>query len=190
MEERQGRARQWYVVQVATGNEDYMCQAIKRACADFDKGAMSEANRVGLHECFSPRFASRKKRKGAWYDTTRALIPGYVIADAHNPEKLAGALRGIEAFGRVLSSGGVYAPLDDAERRWIQAQIGDGGRTIPLSFGSKVGDKLVITSGPLKGHESKIVSVDRKNCIAHVEFHAGQITFKTSVGLAVMPGRS
>ena len=33
-----------------------------------------------------------------------------------------------------------------------------------------------------------IEKVDRKNSLAHLEFHMGQMTIKTTVGLAVVPG--
>lgn len=188
MDANQKRPRQWYVVQVASGNEGYMCRAIKQACAENDGRAASEADEVGLKDCFSPRFESRKKRLGKWYDVSRALMPGYVIAIVRNPERLAQAMRKIDGYSHILASDETYTPLNDAERDWLKAQASDDGRTIPLSFGYKDDDgKVVVSKGPLKGYETMIAEIDRKNCIAKVEFHAGQITFKTCVGLVVLP---
>jgi len=177
----------WYVVQVTPGSEERMCEAISRACEEHDEKAPNDAARVGLRECFSPRFASRKKRMGTWYDVNRALLPGYVIADVRNPASLAQALGRIREFCHVLSGDKTYSPLNEPERRWIEAQSRENDRTIPLSFGYRSGEKLVVTSGFLKGHEALITKVDRKNCLAHVEFHADSITFKTTVGLVVLP---
>lgn len=177
----------WYVVQVITGAEERMCDAIRRACDEHDGAARADGDRVALKECFSPRFASRRKRMGEWRGVERALLPGYVIADVRNPAMLAQSLRNVQDFARVLASDETYSPLNDAERTWLEAQSSETDRTIPLSFGHREGEKLVVTSGPLKGNEAMITKVDRKNCMAHVEFHAGPITIKTTVGLVVEP---
>ena len=177
----------WYVVQVTAGNEKRMCEAIERACEELDGESSSGKPRVGLKECFCPRYASRKKRMGSWHDTTRSLLPGYVIAVVREPAGLARALRGLNDYARVLSSEKAYSPLDEAERDWMESQTKPEDRIVPLSFGCRVGDELVVTDGPLKGNEAMITKLDRKNCIAHVELHAGQMTLKTTVGLVIMP---
>ena len=189
-EKERGRGRRlrhcgWYVVQVTAGSERRMCAAIRRACAEADERAGEP--RVGLEEVFNPRYASRKKRMGNWYDTVRMLLPGYVIAVVRHPAGLARALRGLEGFARVLASQETYSPLDKAEREWLESQTRPGERIVPLSFGCKRGDKLIVSEGPLKGREAMITKLDRKNCIAHVELHVGQMTLKTAVGLVVMP---
>ena len=190
MDEERRRPRPgWYVIQVSTGSEDRMCRAITRVCKELDEAAEEGASTVGLKECFSFRFASRKKRMGEWHDINRALLPGYVIADVRDPAMLARALRNLRSFARVVTSGEAYSPLDDDERRWLESQSRVGERVIPLSFGYKEGDALVITSGPLKGNEAMVTRVDRKNCMANVELHVGSITFKTTVGLVVLPGK-
>ena len=127
----------WYVVQVTPGAELRMCEMIKQACAELDSKIPNADERDNLRDCFSPRFATRKKRMGEWYDVSRPLLPGYVIADVRDPAKLASALRGVREFCRVLASDETYSPLDDVERRWVQAQSKENDRTIPLSFGYK-----------------------------------------------------
>lgn len=177
----------WYVVQVSTGGEERMCARITRACADADDRAQDGQQTVGLRECFSPRFASRKKWKGEWLDIERPLLPGYVIADVDNPAALARALRGIPDFARVLAAEETYAPLDERERTWLESQTKVDKRVVPLSFAYKEGDKLTVTDGPLKGNEVLIKKLDRKNSMAHIEFHVGPMTFKATVGLVIMP---
>ena len=177
----------WYVVQVTGGSEERMCRKIERACVELD-ATNTDGARVGLKECFSPRYASRKKRMGRWYDVERPLMPGYVVADVLDPAMLARALGSLNAYCRVLTSGKAYCPLDDAERQWIQGQTSAGNRTVPLSLGYKEGEKLVITDGPLKGREALITKIDRKNSLAHLELHAGQMTIKAKVGLVILPG--
>ena len=177
----------WYVIQVSTGSEQRMCRAIERACAEHDDAAESDDSRVGLKECFSPRFASRKKRKGQWYDVERALLPGYVIADVRNPMMLAHALHSVNAFCRVLSSDETYVPFDSYEQEWIEAYTSKGERVVPMSFGHRENDSVKIVNGPLRGQEARITRIDRSNCMAHLEFHVGPIRIKTTVGLGILP---
>lgn len=178
--------KQWYVMQVATGSENRMRADIERACESHD-GQTSAADMVGLRELFSPKFASRKKRKGEWVDIERDLLPGYLIADVKNVDVLARVLREVSGFCRLLSDGETYEPLNEAECDWIATQTQPGERVLPLSFGFKEGEKLTVTGGPLKGSEVMVTKLDRKNCMAHVEFHAGTMTIKTTVGLVIMP---
>ena len=177
----------WYVIQVSTGSEDRMCKVIERACGKLDEAAGDEGGRVGLRECFNPKFESRKKRMGEWRDVERTLLPGYVIADVQNPVKLAYALSRIEDFCRMLVSDGTYSPLDEAERVWIESYTKENQRVIPLSYGFRDGDTYVVSSGPLKGKEAIITKLDRKNCLAHIELHAGPMTFKKTLGLVILP---
>lgn len=178
----------WYVIQVMSGTEEKMCRTITRMCEVHDAAAAGNAKpAIGLKECFSPRFASRKKRMGEWYDVERAMLPGYVIADVKNPAELAQGLVHIREFTHLIVNGEAYSPLDESERHWLETQFGKGSRTVPVSFGYREGDMVVVTSGPLKGHEAIITKIDRKNCLANVEFHAGAIAFKTTVGLVLLP---
>ena len=180
------RKQNWYVVQVTTGREDAMCATIERACREHD-GAAEPGGRIGLRECFSPKFQRRRKWKGEWQDVERAFLPGYVIAVTDNPAALAQALRGVREFCRVLAVEETYIPLAERERALLETHTGQPDRVIPLSFGYKAGDRLTVTEGPLAGNEVMITKLDRQNCLAHIEFRVGPITFKATVGLVVMP---
>ena len=177
----------WYVIQVSTGSEDIMCKEIERACKKADEKDVAKNLQIGLKECFNPKFASRKKRMGTWHDVDRTLLPGYVIADVRNPERLAHALSKTEEFCRLLSNEETYLPLDDAERRWLEGYTNENKRVVPLSYGFRAGNSYTVASGPLKGREALITRLDTKNCLAHVELHVGQITFKRTLGLVILP---
>ena len=175
----------WYVVQVETGREQSACKAIERA------GRLADGLEAGheplVREVFSPRYRSRFKLHGEWHDEERQLLPGYVVAVTEEPWKLAQALRGVAGFTRVLKAGETFAPLKDEDRGWIERWTTQGDRTIPMSFGYKEGDKVVVTDGPLVGHEAMITRVNRRKRVAHLEIHAGQLTIHTTVGLEVLP---
>lgn len=128
----------WYVVQVNTGREDVMRAEIERVCAERD-AQLPREDRVGLSECFSPKFRGRRKWKGDWQDVKRPLLPGYVIAAVRNPAALAQALTEVRGFCRLLAAEETYAPLDERERAWLDAQTKNEDRAIPLSIAYKGG---------------------------------------------------
>jgi len=189
METSAKRAIQWYVVQVRGGQEARMCDVVKAACEEHNKTA-GPGKSVRLDECFSPRFKGKKKWKGDWRDVEYPLTPGYVIAATDDPMKLASALSSVSGLCRVMTAGEAYVPLSEDERLWVEQQTHKGDRVVPMSFGYKEGDKLVVTEGPLKGQEGRIVRIDRRNCLAHLEFHVGPMTLKTSVGLGIVTKES
>lgn len=180
-------ASKWYVIQVRATLEDSMCRQIERICEQHDENAEGDEGRVDLRECFSPRYRTQRKWKGEWETVEWPLIPGYVIADTAHPEQLAEAIRGIRDLCKPLSDGETYAPLDDKERAWIERWTGEGDRVIPMSFGKKLSDgKVQVIDGPLEGYEGEI-EFNRKKSTAYLEFHVGQITIKTKVGMGILP---
>ena len=185
--EEKDKQTSWYVIQVRTGMEESMCRRIERMCFEFDKAAEAESYCVGLKECFSPKFKTQRKWKGEWQDIEHLLLPGYVIADAENPARLADAIRGIRDLCRLLSCGETYMPLEQGERIWMERQTQKGNRVIPMSFAYKVGEELEISEGPLKGFYGQISRIDRSKSTAYLELHFGQMTIKTKVGLGILP---
>ena len=205
----------WYVIQVQTGREHIACQDILRACEQqasldaaaeqpeaqvpYDHEAMSDeppeaqaptrpAKRVPIiTECFSPRYATQVKLHGEWVDEERKLLPGYVVAVTEDPWRLARVLRTVPGFTRILGMGKTFEPLSTDDKSWIERWTREGDRTIPMSIAYKEGDTVVVTEGPLKGNEGMITRIRRRKNLADLEIHAGQLTIRTTVGLAVLP---
>ena len=183
----------WYVVQVFTGHENHACEAILRTCALVEKLEAAEHPELGesqlLQECFSPTFTHRLKFRGEWREVQRALMPGYVIAVTTDPVKLQRILRATPGFTKLLVFGEMYQALRDEERGWIEAATRPQERVVPISVGYREGDTLVVTEGPLKGHEALVKRIIRKKSLAVLELHAGGKRITATVGLAVLPKR-
>ena len=175
----------WYVIQVKTGRERAVCRAIQRACQNASKGGVSL-----LQECFAPQYRTQFKLHGEWHDEERLLLPGYVVAVTDDPWGLVHILRGVSGLTRLLAMGETFAPLNDDDKSWIERWTAKNDRIIPMSVAYKEGDKIVVTEGPLKGHEAMIIQVKRRQCLAKLEIRAGLITIHTTVGLAVLPGKA
>lgn len=172
------RAARWYVVQVATGKEERLCELIERVAPE---GA--------LEECFSPRYETQKKVRGAWLPAQLPLFPGYVIAVSDQIERLESALRHVPEFTRILSMGGRFVPLHEEDQAWIGAFTKKGDRTVPMSMGVMEGDRVVVLSGPLVGREALIRGVNRHKSIATLEFEICGRRVLTKVGLGIVRRR-
>ena len=66
------------------------------------------------------------------------------------------------AYGYILDELGREEILSREEEAWLGAFTKAGERTVPMSYGVAVGEKIVVTEGPLKGHEAMIADVKAK----------------------------
>lgn len=175
-EQRRGTAAvPWYVVNVPTGKESKMCQVIERLAPEGT-----------VRECFCPRYATQIKRAGEWLDVQKTLLPGYVVVASKQVSTVKRCLRKVPEYARVLSMGESFVPLTREERAWIDAFTHEGDRCIPMSMGVMEGDRVVVVSGPLKGREALIKSVNRHRSIAYVELQICGRIVTTKVGLGIV----
>lgn len=179
------RQPQWYVIQVQTGREEAMCQLIERVCQEANLQSDEDGYQL-IHECFSPQFSTRHKIHGEWVDIQKRLLPGYVIAVTEHSAELAQQLRKIPKLTRLLTMGETFVPLQEEDRQWLEEATHQGDRTVPMSMAYKDGDKIVVTEGPLVGHEGQITRVNRSKCLAFLEFNIGGKKITTQVGLGIV----
>ncbi len=168
----------WYVVQVKSGKEQSTCDLVCRMVSP-----------AILQECFVPAFATQKKVHGQWQDYTKVLFPGYVIAVTDAVDDLHRELRSVPEFTRLVPTGEMFVPLDDAEQALISAFTRPGQRTVEMSVGFIEGGQVVITAGPLTGHTGWVERVDRKRSLAMLRVEMFGRTLRTKVGLAVLASR-
>ena len=168
----------WYAVQVSPGKEEATCRLMRRLVPA----------RV-LDEAFTPRFASQKKYQGEWRACSQVLFPGYVIAVTPDVQALHDSLTGVPEFTRLLAMGETYLPLEERDRAWIEALTSRECRTVQMSQAIYEGDRVVVTSGPLVGHEAWIDSVNRHKGLAYLRIQMFGRTIHTKVGLAVVARR-
>ena len=95
----------WYVIQVINGREDVMRERMVPA------GAMQEL--------FYPQFQTEIKVHGEWVNTTKPLLPGYLICDTADPRTVQQYLLRMDDFARVLSQDGQFVPLAKEEVQLI-----------------------------------------------------------------------
>lgn len=171
-------APKWYVIQVTAGSEERMARLISRVVPD---GV--------LQECFCPKFETETKVHGQYVSVTRLLLPGYLIAVTSDPRGVADGLRTLQEFCRVLMQGGAFQPLAKDEVEIIGRLTCTGHRVVPMSLGFKDGDEVVVTEGPLLGHEGRICGIDRRKSVAYLEFDICGRHVRVRIGLAVVSAK-
>lgn len=165
----------WYVVQVTTGSERATAELLERVVP-------AEV----LDECFFPQYETEMKLRGRWVSCERPLFAGYIIAVTSDPAALARECAKIPQVSKLLTMGEQFVPLAAEERELIGAFTAKGRRVVPMSRAVKDGDRIVITSGPLKGREALIDRVDRKRSVAFIETELCGRKVAVRVGLSVV----
>lgn len=165
----------WYAIQVTSGKEESTCRLMRRLVPS-----------AVLEEVFTPRYETQKKYQGEWRMCQSILFPGYVVAVTPDVDELRLRLRGVPEFTRVLAMGETYLPLDERDRAWIESLTRKGARTVEMSAAVMEGDHVVVTGGPLKGHEGWICAVNRQKSLAFLEIEMFGRKLKTKVGLAIL----
>ena len=172
----------WYVIQVMSGKEEAMRRLLGRMVP-----------RSLLADCFTPRYETQMKVRGQWQTVTKVLFPGYLIVDTQQVEELHQALTGVPELTRVLSVGEKFVPLTAEERTWISTFASNADHVVPMSTGVVEefadGDRIVVTAGPLKGHEALIKSVNRRKSLAFLEIEMFGRKMTTRVGLGIVAKR-
>lgn len=168
----------WYVVQVLGGKEEATCRLIERI-----------VSKDVLEECFTPRYETQKKVRGTWVNARSVLFPGYVIAVTDDVDRLKRELGAVPEFTKLLSVGEAFIPLDEQDQAWIGAFTSPGERVVAMSEGVIEGDRVIVTSGPLRQHEGWIRSVNRQKSLAFLEIEMFGRKMQTKVGLAILARR-
>ena len=147
-----------YVVQVAGGQEAKAVEMI----AGVAQGI--------VQDCFAPRREVMRRIDGAWQRKCEKLFPGYVFVQTDDPVEVQRLFRVVPTFTRMLGSAGdTFLPLTPDEVTWINIHTNAETHVVEMSEGIIDGDRVVVTSGPLKGHEASITRIDRHKRLAWVD---------------------
>jgi transcriptional antiterminator NusG len=147
----------WYVIQVITGKEHSICNALKEVLDDE------------LYEhCFVPMSEKQQRRDGKFITVREPLFPGYLFIVSDVIEGVVAAARRISKFKRVLRTGESFSTLEEKEVDFFRS-LTDKDFNITMSRGFIAGDSIAVTEGPLKGYEGWIKKIDRHKRMAFVE---------------------
>ena len=144
-----------FVVQVIGGQED-------RAAALIAKLAQG-----AVDDCFVPKREVMHRKSGQWHRILEKLFPGYVFVQTSTPEQVREVLGRLPACSH--SQAMCVLPLTADEVAWINATTNVDTHVMEMSEGVIEGDRVMVTRGPLKGHETLIARIDRHKRLAWVD---------------------
>lgn len=168
----------WYAMWVKTGQEE----KVQKLCGKM----LSEA--AVCEQCFLLRYERARKLNGRWTRQKELLFPGYLFVVSENVNELVRKLKEIPEFTRVLGDSEEPIPLRQEEIRFLQKYTNEE-RVLEMSKGYLAGDRLVVTEGPLKDYQGKVIHVDRHKRIVTLEMEFFGRTMRMKVGMEVVEKR-
>lgn len=167
----------WYVIQVRTGMEE---ETRKQCEKIIDKEI--------LEKSFIPMYEQERKYQGKWHRELKVLFPGYVFLVSKDKEKLFFELKRVIGLTKMLGTGETIVPLTNEEESFL-LRLGGEEQTVEMSEGIIENDRVVVTSGPLRGNEGLIRKIDRHKRRAWLEIEMFGRTVEMQVGLEVVGRR-
>ena len=170
----------WYAVWVRTGCEDRLLQLCQSRFMD-----PQEQEKPVIEECFIPRYERAWKENGKWGRKQEILFPGYLFMVSKHPKELTKALKEIPEFAKVLGDEEGPIPLYEQEVEFLRKYTNQD-YVMEMSVGVLVGEQLVVTEGPLKDYQGKVVHIDRHKRMVTLEVEFFGRTVNLKVGLEVI----
>lgn len=163
----------WYVLQVAAGREDELCQKCKEAFLG------KEATDI-----FVPKYVWMKKVKGVRKKEVSPLFFGYIFVESEKPKSLEKQLEILQDV-KPVCIGGEFCPLQKEEEDFLRQFLGQE-KIVSFSIGYLVdGELKVINGGILKEFTEKIRKINRHKRLAEVEVSLFGETKRILAGLEV-----
>lgn len=160
----------WYAVWVRTGQEERVLQMCRTMLSE---------------QCFLPKYELKRKKDGQWVKVEKPLFPGYLFFASDNVEILVNGLKEVPEFTKVLGDGQRPIALYTNEVEFLQKYTNEN-KVLEMSCGFLEGDRLVVTDGPLKDYQGKIVRIDRHKRVAMLEIEFFSRIVRMTVGLEVV----
>lgn len=167
----------WYVIQVRIRKEEEIAEVCKRWIS-----------KEILIDCFIPRYKKMRKYKGTWHQEEDILFKGYVFLISEKVDKLFQELKKIPDLTKLLGQKGTdICELREEEVQFLKSF--SKNYVVEVSQGYIEGDTIVISHGPLVGHEGMIKRVDRHKRMAIVEVTLFDQVVSIKVGLEIINKR-
>ena len=140
-----------------------------------------------INDCYVPRREVMRREEGQWATVRETLFPGYIFVETREIQLVMESLARIPAFTRVLGvSDERVIPLSPDEVAWLTALMKPLDKVVEMSVGVIEGDRVMVTSGPLKGHEALISRIDRHKRAAYLDMRMFGRTKTIKVGLEIV----
>ena len=140
----------WYVVHTYSGYEN-------KVATDLEKMVESRKMQDLILDIKIPTETVTEVKEDKVREIERKIFPGYVLIKMVVTDDSWYVVRNTRGVTGFVGPASKPVPLSDAE----VAALGVDKRSVEISY--KVGDLVKITSGPLKGMEGAVISIDPDN---------------------------
>lgn len=165
----------WYVMQVATGKEESVRQVCKKYLAE-----------ESYMDIFIIRFNRAKRYFGKWHRECEIMFPGYLFIDTENPRDVYEELKQVPEITKLLGRDAEeFQPIEQHKENMFK-QLLNIDYEIDISKGIILGDKVIVTEGPLKGNEGMIRKINRHKRIAVLSLEMFGQSTDVTVGLEII----
>lgn len=108
------------------------------------------------------------RSESGWAKKKEVAFKGYLFVQTDDAEDLRKRLRKLHTMVKLLGVGDEPAPISPEEEALL-FQLGGEEHVIACSTGYKIGDRLVVTKGPMYGMEGYVKWTDRHRRMAGIE---------------------
>lgn len=163
----------WYVIQVQARHE----QAVVEKCHERNVLLPGE-------DVFTILSERMVKERGEWKKKEEPAFQKYIFAETEDTNGFRIRLRNVQELAKMLGVDDSIVPIYPEEQEMLQ-RLGGEEHVIRYSEGYMLGEKLIVTEGPMKGMEGYVKWVDRHQRIAGIEiFLLGrQLIVKMGIGV-------
>lgn len=155
----------WYVIQTMSGKEIELAEIINK-----------KADKESFSRCFTPRYESIYKSKGASNVEIKVMFPGYVFVITDTPDRLFYQLKSVTLFSKLLndgdkSKGFEFLSMNQFDEELMKNLLNEDSEDIVrISHVRKGADGRIATAeGPLSHYIENIVKTDFKNRRTFIE---------------------
>lgn len=110
---------------------------------------------------YVPKEIRLERRGGTWHQVERIIMTGYVFVEIELTAENYYSVKAIPGIIRFLGAERPEA-LKENEETYIRWLSNDGKALLPSDIQIQEDNKVVVISGALKGHEGRIISIDKR----------------------------
>ena len=161
----------WYVLWTKAGDEE-KTRGMINGHVDGDL----------FTRCIVPYRKKREFYKSSSVFVEKLLFPSYVFIETDRIKDFAKRMQWYPGKNVILQSGDSFCPIYREEEYFLTDML-DEKDIIESSNGYMDGERVTVTSGPLKGYEDKIRRVIRRKSLAIMEMTLYDRKVETALGL-------
>jgi len=148
-------AAQWFVVNVHSGFEKKVAQAIRE-----------QAKQKGMDDLFEevlvPTEEVVRVRRGSKVSAERKYFPGYVLVKMEMSDESWHLVKNTPKVSGFLGAGGRPTPIRQAEAERLLKQVAEGVERPRPSISFEIGEQVRVCDGPFTSFNGTVEEVDEE----------------------------